>query len=82
MGELDMRVPLGYLGPEPPDPEPFRADVGVVEQDHAPRAYLGQPGGEVVLHRLVGVVAVDMEDVDGPIFELAHRLVEGGLDQG
>src|SRR3954452_2876263 len=62
--ELEARIAITDLFPEPPDAEALLPHVGVVQQEDASRADLGEPLFEVVLHGLVGVEAVNMEEID------------------
>jgi hypothetical protein len=52
-----------------------------VEQDHTALADLRQPGAEIVADGLVGVEAVDVEEVHAARADPVERLVEGHLEQ-
>jgi hypothetical protein len=67
--EFEGRISLGELGPETIHSEPGSEDVRVVEQDDPPIRELRLPRLEVRPDRLVGVEAVDMEQVDGSLAE-------------
>ena len=79
--ELEARVALPDLHPEPPDAEVPLPDVGVVQQDDPPAAELREPAVEVVTDGVVGVEPVDVQQVDRPVRELPQGLVEGGLQE-
>ncbi len=79
--ELEGRITLRQLGPEPPDAEIKLALVGVVEQHDRAVGELGQPGLEIVPDSLVGVHAVDVQQVHAAVGELAERLVERAAQQ-
>jgi len=74
--EAEARVAAAHLVPEPPYSEFAFPDVGVVEEHDCGSAELREPGLEVVLDCLIGVQPVEVEEVDGPVGELGHRLVE------
>ena len=74
--ELERRIAAAQLFPQLPDAEPALAHHGVVEQHHAPARHLRQPGVEIVLHRVVGVQAVDVQQVHAAVREIRPRLVE------
>src|SRR5260370_40462878 len=67
--------------PKSPDAEIAFAHIGVVKQDHAPIAHPGQPGFEVVLDRFIRMEAVNVKQVNRPVGEMVHGLVEGTREQ-
>ena len=78
VGEGRVRMGLADLLPEPVHPEV--GPVGhadVVQQHHAAIRQPIAPGVEVVPHRLVGVEAVDVQQVDRTGLEPRHGVVEG-----
>jgi hypothetical protein len=56
-----------------------RSDV--MEQDYSTVAYLGQPGAEIVRDSFVGVKAVDVQKVDGPVVKLRERFLEASAQK-
>ena len=81
MHELERRISVPQLSPEVVDAEAPFADVCVVQQHDSPARELRLPSLEVVPHRLVRVEAVDVEQVDRSVLEVADRFVEGRPDQ-
>src|SRR5437870_13714458 len=77
----EVRMLVAQLFPELPRSEVVLADVHVVHQHDAPRAQLGEPALEVMPHGLVGVIAVDVQEIDGAVREMRERLVERALDE-
>ena len=82
MVEAEGGVALAALGPELPDAEVAAADGGVVQQDDGAVGEFRQPGLEVVAHGVVGVQAVDMQQVDAAGDEAWQRIVEAAAEQG
>jgi hypothetical protein len=80
--ELEAGVLVPDLVPELPDAEVLLPDVGVMEEDDAPLAYLGQPGFEVMADGVVGMETIDVEQVDRAVDELRDGFIERGPDQG
>ena len=81
MAKLERRIALGQFGPQLPHPEAASALHGVVEEDDARRRHLRQPGLEIVLDRLVGVQAIDVQQVDAAVAELVQGIVERGAHE-
>ena len=71
----------GEFAPEGVDAEVAGGDGGVVKEDNGAIGELGTPGFEIMLDRIVGVEAIDVEEVDGGIFETGDGIVEGGRDE-
>jgi hypothetical protein len=76
MDKFEMRVLRPQLLPEAPDPEFALPHIGVVEQHHTASAQRLPPGGEVAGDGLIGVEAVDMQQVDLAGAEIAAGLIE------
>ena len=70
------RLPL-QLVEESRDAEIAATLIGVVKQHDGAFRQFWPPRVEVVTGRLVGVVAVDVQEVDRRVGEVAVRLVEG-----
>src|SRR5438132_13433190 len=79
MDEGEAWVAFSQLVPELPYPEIALAHVHVVEQDDTPVAELREPALEVPLDGLIGVVPVDVQEIDGGVAEVCERLVERTL---
>mgnify|MGYP003484583143 CR=1 FL=1 len=62
--ELQRWVTALQFSPEFPYSEISLVHGGVVEQHHSPVAELGSPGFKIVADRLVGMQAIDVEQVD------------------
>ena len=75
--ERESGIDARQLRPEPPDAEVETALLGVVEQNDAPGAELGEPGREVVADGFVGVVPVDVEEVDAAVLESVRASSKG-----
>ena len=67
---------LGRL-PHPPDLEVALVHIDVVHQHDPAFAHLGQPFLEVVGNRVVGVQAVNVQEIDAAVREILQRLIEG-----
>src|SRR5689334_5779380 len=74
--QLDRLAQRLELLPEATDARPVSL-VDVVERDQAPRGDERGEELEVPLHPLVGVIAVDEEEVDAPAAKLPADLVHG-----
>ncbi len=79
--ELETWIPRRELGPQLPDAEAALAHVGVVEQHHRAARELRRPALEIGPHLLVGVAAVDVQQVERALGEIRQRLVEGAAQQ-
>ena len=79
--EREARIRGRELVPEPPHAEIAFADIRVVEQDDPSLAELRQPRLEVVGDRLVGVAAVDVQQIDRAVGEVQRRVVERLLEE-
>ena len=64
MQELESRELALQFGPEPPNPEAAITNVSVVKQDDAPVGHLALPGLVVMPHILIGVPAIDVQQVN------------------
>ena len=81
MQELEREITLAKLTPEPPDAEVPFAFVGVMKHHHGLAGQLRQPALEIVSDRLIGVQPVDVQQIYGPVLDLAQRIVERALEQ-
>jgi hypothetical protein len=73
---------LLYLIPESPDAKRFPiANFCVVKQYDSAFTYLWQPRLEIMLHGLVAVVAIDMEDVDRIVSEFLDSRIKRRFQQ-
>ena len=79
--ELKSRIFGREFRPKPPNPERVAADHGVVEQYDGARRECASPSLKVVAHRLVGMLAIQMQEVDAAIRKSTARVVEGHLEQ-
>ena len=81
MKEGEVRVRAAKLVPKAPDPEIPLPDVDVVKQDDAAIGELGVPELVVMPNGVIGMAAVDMQQVDGAVREVGERLIESRADQ-
>ena len=73
MREFKGWIELLQLFPQAPYPEATPKFVSVVENNHASFRHLRQPSLEIVLHRLVGMQAINMKQVNRAVFKVAQR---------
>ncbi len=67
--------------PEAPDTEVGMPGSDVVQQNDSTAADLRKPGREIVLHRFVGVQAVDVQKIDRLIAKLCHGIIKAHAQQ-
>src|SRR6185369_16146615 len=65
--------------PKSPNAEIFLAHVRIVHEDHTAVAHLRQPAFKVVFDHVVGVIAVDVQEIDRAVFEIIAGVVKGTL---
>ena len=80
-GGLEVRIARLHFFPQFPHTEIKFADVNVVEEHHAPFTHLRQPVFKIAPDCLIGMEAVDMQQIDRAILEVRQRLIESGLDE-
>ena len=81
MLELEAGILRAQFLPQFPHPEITLADHGVVEQHHRAVRQFRQPRFEIVLDRVVGMQAVDVQQIDRAVGEIGQRLVESHAHQ-
>src|SRR6266852_4081684 len=81
MQELKGRRLRLQLVPQSPRAKVSLADVDVVNENHAASTQLRAPEVEVGGCRLVGVTAVDMQQIDASIGKMLDRFFEGRSNQ-
>ena len=79
--ELEHRVRVPQLLDQVSDPEIPLPDPGVATEHHASPAHLWQPGVQVTGHRVVGMQAVDVREIDRFVLGSRQRLVKQASHQ-
>src|SRR5208283_844827 len=79
--ELEAWILSPGLIPESPDAEISHVLHDIVEDDHAPIAQLGSPCLVIVADSLVGVIAIDVQQIDLTVLKPLCGLVKGHLQQ-
>ena len=79
--EGETRIHVLDLLPKPPHTEVAVANSNVMEEDDPVIAHLRQPRLEVMLYDVVGVVPVDVQEIDAPVGEVLSGIVERTSDQ-
>jgi hypothetical protein len=67
--ELEMGIPGSQLFPKFPYTKASLSDIGIVKQSDRARTYFRQPGFEICRNGLIGMKAVDMQEIDAAIRE-------------
>src|SRR5579885_2145996 len=81
MRKLEVGEAFLQLFPEPPGPKIASPLLGIMQQNYALPAQLGEPYCEVVPNSLVSVIAVDVKQVNLAIPKKLNSSVECRLDQ-
>jgi len=81
MKKLKRRMLRGNLLKEFPYAKPALSHVRVMKEHDGIFSELRVPEREVVLDVIVELAAVDMEQVDRPVDEIAERIIDGRTDQ-
>src|SRR5262249_38957054 len=79
--EHEARPTLAELSPQFPRSEVALPHVDVVQKNDPALAHLRKPTFEVVANGLVGVIAVDVQQVDRAVAKVPEGLVEGTLHE-
>ena len=82
VAELEARIALRNLGPEAIHAEVGAVLIHVVHQDDAGLGELRPPGFEIVPDVLVGVPAIDVQEVDRAVPDAGQRFIEHAANKG
>src|SRR4051794_39364106 len=69
------------LGPELPNAKVALPLLGIMKNHDGSIGQLGQPAFEIVTDGFIGMQAVHVEEINGPILEAGETLVEGRSDE-
>jgi len=75
--EIKAGKTWGEFGPEPVDAEIALRFDRIVKKDYGAVAEFAAPGFEVDLYRVIGVQAVNVQQVDGGVGDVRQSLVKG-----
>src|SRR5688572_8127023 len=78
---LEMCIPGTELRPQLPHAEVTLTHVAMMKEHDPALAHLGKPALEILLHRVVRVESIDMQQVDGAIGEMRECIGERTTDE-
>src|SRR5262249_48412010 len=81
MHKREARPAMAYLFPQLPGPKPALPYIDVVQEDDTTFTNLGEPALEIVADGLVGMVAVDVEQIDTGVTKVSESFVKSAMHE-